>query len=133
MITNKEKMIVLTMACALGLIVLITGCATPKPSLHTEELLQSSRFKVVLATTPAEKAQLQTLRPGKLTVVRRDGKTWYVYPDAARHQLYVGNPDQYQAYRQAYQDEQMVGGRVDSVLLHADTVDWTFGGLDFVQ
>ena len=116
-------------ACTL----LITGCATPKPSLHTEELLQSSRFKVVVATTPAEKAELQTLRPGKLTVVRRDGKIWYVYPDAARNQLYVGNPDQYQAYRQAYQDEQMVRGQVDSALLHADTVEWTFGGLDFVQ
>ena len=121
------------MVCALGLILLITGCATPKPSLHTEELLQSSGFKVVAATTPAEKAQLQTLRPGKLTVVRRDGKTWYVYPDAGRHQLYVGNPDQYQAYRQAYQDEQMVGGQVDSVLLHADSAEWTFGGLDFGQ
>ena len=117
------------MACALGLTLLITGCATPKPSLHTEELLQSSGFKIVVATTPAEKAQLQTLRPGKLTVVRRDGKTWYVYPNAARHQLYVGNPDQYQAYRQAYQDEQMVRGQVDSVLLREDTADWTTGAL----
>jgi hypothetical protein len=121
------------MACALGLTLLLTGCATPKPSLHTEELLQSSGFKVVVATTPAEKAQLQTLQPGKLSVVRRDGKTWYVYPDAARQQLYVGSPDQYQNYRQAYQDDQMVRGQVDSVLLHRDTVEWTYGGLPFAQ
>jgi len=65
--------------------------------------------------------------------VHRDGKTWYVYPDRARQQLYVGNPDQYQAYRRAYQDAQIVQGQVDSVLLHEDSVTWTYGGLDFGQ
>jgi hypothetical protein len=121
-----------TVACAIAAIH-FAGCATPKPRVHTEELLQSSGFKVVAATTPADKAQLQTLRPGKLTVVHREGKTWYVYPDAARHQLYVGNPQQYQAYRQAYQDDQMVQGAFDSVLLHEDTVEWTYGGIPFAQ
>ena len=114
-------------------VIQFTGCATPKPSRHTEDLLQSSGFNVVVASTPAEKAQLQTLKPGKLTVVHRDGKTWYVYPDAAHHQLYFGNPQQYQAYRQAYQDEHLVQGRLDSVLLHEDTAVWTYGGLPFAQ
>ena len=119
-------------ACAIA-VIHFTGCATPKPSRHTEDLLQSSGFNVVVATTPAEKAQLQTLQPGKLTVVHRDGKTWYVYPDAAHHQLYFGNPQQYQAYLQAYQDDQMVRGQLGSALLHEDTVEWTYGGLPFAQ
>ena len=113
--------------------ILFIGCATHKPSVHTEELLQSCRFKIVSATAPAAQAQLQTLRPGKLTIVQRNGKTWYVYPDAAHQQLYVGTPDQYQAYRQAYQDDQMIQGAVDSILCHEDSVAWPYGGLDFGQ
>ncbi len=126
--------ILLTGAVACAIAALYSaGCATPKPNLHTEELLQSSGFRIITATTPAQKAQLQTLRPGKLTVVQRNGKTWYVYPDAARQQIYVGNADQYQAFRQAYQDDQMVQGAVESILLREDSAGWTFGGLDFGQ
>ncbi len=129
---KKRMLCIGAVVCAIAVIQL-AGCATSKRSVHTEELLQASGFKIVTATTPDEKAQLQTLRPGKLTVVQRNGKTWYVYPDPFHHQLYVGNADQYQAYRQAYQDEQMVQGEVDSILLHADTAVWTYGGLDFGQ
>jgi len=112
---------------------LLAGCATSKRTQITEDLLQGSGFKIVRATTPADQAQLQTLRPGKLTVVHRDGKTWYVYPDAARQQLYVGNPDQYQAYRRAYQDAQMVSEQCHAAPLQEDAVEWAYGGLDFEE
>jgi hypothetical protein len=104
------------------------GCSTTKQTAHTQELLMSSGFKEVAAATPAQLTQLQALRPGKITAVKRDGKTWYVYPDAARHKLYVGNPNQYQAYRQAYQDDQLVKQQRESVILNEDTADWSYGG-----
>ena len=40
-------------------------------------------------------------------MVHRDGKIWYVYPDAAREQIYVGNPGQFQSARQTMQDAGM--------------------------
>jgi hypothetical protein len=129
----KAKTMITSAAAIAAAALLFAGCATHKPSVHTEELLQSCRFKIVTATTPEQKAQLQTLRPGKLTVVQRNAKTWYVYPDLAHQQAYVGTPDQYQAYRQAFQDDQMVRGAVDSILCHEDSVAWPYGGLDFGQ
>jgi hypothetical protein len=124
----------LTGAVALAAAVaLFAGCATATKTQFTEDLLQGSGFKIVRATTPADKAQLQTLRPGRLTVVHRDGKTWYVYPDATRQQLYVGTPEEYQAYRRACQDAQMVSEEGHAAPLHEDAVEWAYGGLDFEE
>jgi hypothetical protein len=33
-------------------------------------------------------------------VVQKDGKTYYVFPDAARNLAYVGGPKEYETYRQ---------------------------------
>ena len=107
------------------LLALATGCSTTKQTAHTEELLMSSGFKVVAATTPAQQTQLQTLRPGKITLVKRDGKTWYVYPDAAHQKLYVGNPTQYQNYRQALQDDRLVRDQYGAIQSNEDTAFWS--------
>jgi hypothetical protein len=119
---------ILSLSLVAGLLLAIAGgCSTTKQTVHTEELLVSSGFKEVTAATPAQLAKLQALRPGKITPVKRDGKTWYVYPDAAHHKFYVGSLNQFEAYRQAYQDDQLVKQQFDSVLLYQDTVDWSAG------
>ena len=117
----------LPMLIALTLLLLAsaTGCSTTQQTAHTEELLLSSGFKVVAAATPAHKAQLQTLRPGKITLVNRNGKLWYVYPDPAGQKLYVGNASQYQAYRQAFQDDRIVKAEYESIQLSEDTAYWS--------
>jgi hypothetical protein len=107
------------------LLALATGCSTTKRTQHTVELLMSSGFKVVAATTPAQQTKLQTLRPGKITPVKRDGKTWYIYPDAAGRKLYVGNPTQYQNYRQALEDDRLVRGQYESIQLSEDSAFWS--------
>ena len=32
-------------------------------------------------------------------MIQKNGKTFYVYPDAAHNQAYVGGPQEYQAYQ----------------------------------
>ncbi|MGO8837996.1 MAG: hypothetical protein ACLQAH_04655 [Limisphaerales bacterium] len=106
------------------LLAFATGCSTTKQTQQTENLLLASGFKLVAAATPAQQAHLQTLPPGKITVTKRNGKIWYVYPDAARRQLYVGNPGQYQTYRQYRQNEQLLDEQLDTTYLKEDSAGW---------
>jgi len=75
------------------------GCAgTTQQSLPDEDKLLAAGFKVVVAKTPEQRQHLQALTPGQLTQWQRTGKHFFVYPDAAKNQLYVGTPKEYQAY-----------------------------------
>ena len=57
-------------------------------------------FKTVVPKTAAQQKKLQALPPDKVALVQKDGKTYYVFPDAANNRAYVGGPTQYQAYTQ---------------------------------
>ena len=65
-----------------------------------ENLLIAAGFKVIVPKTPAQQQKLQALPVDKVSLVQKDGKTYYVFPDAANNQAYVGGPQQYQSYRQ---------------------------------
>jgi len=106
------------------LVVVATGCSTTPRAQQTETLLVASNFKMVAATTPAQQAHLQAMTPGKFAIVKRNGKTYYVYPEAAHNRLYVGNQSQYLSYRQSYQDEQLSNGQVQGADLQEDAVFW---------
>ena len=82
---------------------LLTGCAT-SPVKRTEDMLTQSGFKEVRAITPSQQQQISTLPPDKVSVVKRQGKIYYVYPDPSRNLLFVGNKTQYQAFKQALSD-----------------------------
>ena len=47
---------------------------------------------------PLQIERLQTLPTTKVTEYQFTGKHLYLYPDAAKKQLYVGRPAEYQAY-----------------------------------
>jgi hypothetical protein len=83
-----------------------------------------SGFKVVTPSTPEQQALLKKLRPGKFSVVNRKGRTWYVFPDLAHNQAYVGNADQYQSFQQSYQDEQLTNDETQEVNLAKDSAEW---------
>jgi hypothetical protein len=93
---------------ALGILItvamsmLVLGCAStpPSPPPPDEGALSAAGFKVVTATTPLQQEHLRTLTPGQLTAMERNGTPFYVYPDAAKNQIYVGTQKEYQAYRQ---------------------------------
>jgi hypothetical protein len=94
-----------------ALLAVAAGCVAPQPTPETRDVLLASDFKVVKAATPEQQAHLKTLPRGKITVVNRNGKTWYVFPDAARNQIFVGNLNQYRSFQQSYQDEQLTNAR----------------------
>ena len=81
---------------ALALLALTFGCAN---RLQTENLLSAAGFKTILATTPQQQQHLKTLPANKVSLVRRNGMAYYVYPDPAHRLLYVGNQFQYAKYR----------------------------------
>jgi hypothetical protein len=94
----------LMLTTATALLAILTGCKTT-PIQRTERLLTQSGFKAVPASTAAQQQQINTLPPAKVSLVKRNGQTFYVYPDHARNVLYVGNRAQYQAYQIAVQDQ----------------------------
>jgi hypothetical protein len=92
---------VVKLFAALVLLPLATGCAGPAPSpasLPNESLLAAAGFKTIAATTPEQKRHLEVLQPDQVTAVQLTGQHYYVFPDVAKSQLYVGTPKEYQAY-----------------------------------
>lgn len=79
---------------------MLAGCVTAQRAEQTEQMLSQAGFRKVAASSETEIKHLQTLPVDKLTVVKLQGKTFYVFPDPAHNQIYVGNPEEYQSYQQ---------------------------------
>lgn len=85
----------------LALLPLATSCGGPSSSpasLPNESLLSEAGFKTIAADTPERKRHLEWLNPDQVTAVQLTGEHYYVFPDVAKSQLYVGTPKVYQAY-----------------------------------
>jgi hypothetical protein len=109
---------------ATALLALAVGCASTKTK-QTEKMLSAAGFKIVAASTASQQQKLQTLPPGKVTVAKRSGKTYYVFPDATHNQIYVGNQEQYQAYQQILSDNKISAQERVSVEMNEDApVGW---------
>src|SRR6187401_1886675 len=89
---------ILVLAVAIAMV----GCAstTQTSTQNKESMLVASGFKTVTPKNATQKQKLQNLPPGKIAMIQKKGKTYYVYPDAANNQAYVGGPAEYQAYKQ---------------------------------
>ena len=86
---------------ATALLALTVGCTmTQRETQSKEKLLIAAGFKVIVPRTAAQEQKLKALPSDRLALVQKDGKTYYVFPDAANNQAYVGGPTQYQAYTQ---------------------------------
>ena len=87
----------------IGLLLAGAGCATVG---GTESLLTQAGFRQVPADTPQKLAHLRTLPDHRLIARSNQGKSYYVYADPENCKcLYIGTPQQYQAYRQLVQDK----------------------------
>ena len=94
--------------CGLDLIWLVlsalaVGCASAPPP-PDESALSAAGFKVVVAKAPQQQEHLRSLTPGQLTAMERNGTPFFVYPDMAKNQIYVGSQKEYQAYRRLRPD-----------------------------
>src|SRR4030095_4440653 len=84
---------------------MLPGCASPPPPPPDESQLLAAGFKVLVAKTVQQQEHLRTLAPGKITEGQRNGAHFFVYPDVAKNQLYVGTQKEYLAYRRVRPDE----------------------------
>ena len=86
---------------AILLLALTVSCTeTQRETQHKEKLLIAAGFKVIVPRTAAQQQKLKALPSDRVTLVQKEGKTYYVFPDAANNQAYVGGKTQYQAYMQ---------------------------------
>lgn len=94
-------------ATALAMLVLVAGCAggPSAPSAQpaaiaplNESLLAAAGFKTVVASTDKQLQEIPKLPAGQITVMSNTGKNYFVYPDLAKKQIYVGTEKEYQAY-----------------------------------
>lgn len=93
--------IIAVMAVALAT---TSGCATRKPKT-TQSLLTQAGFKTVLATTPLQQQQLETLAVGQVSPVNKNGQTYFVYPDRATQSLFVGQEPAYRKYQKLMREQ----------------------------
>jgi hypothetical protein len=115
-----------SMIGAFALVVLAMGCAQTG---QTENLLSAAGFRIIIATTPQQQHHLQTLPPYKVTMARRNGKTYYVYADPAHNQIYVGTQFQYYRYRDLRLEKNLAQENLQTSELNAETaMGWDVWG-----
>lgn len=101
---NSHRARLVMLWSALAVSVAFAGCAGTAPPATNESELLSLGFKVLVATTPQQQDWVRILPPGQLRPMQRNGKHFFIYPDAARNQVYVGGPQEYEAYRELHPD-----------------------------
>jgi len=113
-------------ACA----ALLIGCATTQTSTQNKEsMLVASGFKVITPKTPAQQQKLQNLPPGKITMIQKGGKTYYIFPDPANNRAYVGRPREYQAYQQLRATNKLAKESLETAQMYQDAeMQWSLWG-----
>jgi len=109
------------------------GCATTQTSTQNREsMLVASGFKVITPKTAAQQQKLQALPPGKVTMIQKGGKTYYIFPDPANNRAYVGRPKEYQAYQQLRATNKLVKENLETAQMYQDAeMQWSvWGGWD---
>src|SRR5437762_4305189 len=111
----------------LAVAVAIVGCATTTQTStqNKETMLVASGFKTVTPKTAAQQQKLQKLPPGKVTMINKKGKTYYIFPDPARNLAYVGGPKQYQEYQQLRMENKLAKEDLETAQMYQDSeMDW---------
>jgi hypothetical protein len=122
----KQIRVSLMMISAMALLALTVGCATTQTGTQNKEsMLVASGFKTVTPKTPAQQQKLQKLPPGKVTMIQKAGKTYYIFPDPARNVAYVGGPNEYQAYQQLRTENKVAAENLETAEMYQDAeMDW---------
>jgi len=113
-------------ACAAFLV----SCSTTQTSTQNKEsTLVASGFKTITPKTAAQQQKLQTLPPGKVTMIQKKGKTYYIFPDPANNRAYVGGPRQYQAYQQLRAENKLTKEDLETAEMYQDSeMQWSLWG-----
>jgi len=113
-------------ACAAFLV----SCSTTQTSTQNKEsMLVASGFKTIIPKTAAQQQKLQNLPPGKVTMIQKKGKTYYIFPDPANNRAYVGGPRQYQAYQQLRAENKLTKEDLETAEMYQDSeMQWSLWG-----
>jgi hypothetical protein len=118
---------------AVACTVLSVGCASTQTSTQNKEsMLAASGFKTITPKTAAQQQKLQKLPQGKVTMIQKKGKTYYIFPDPAHNLAYVGGPNQYQQYQQLRADNRLAKESLETADMYQDAeMQWSvWGGWD---
>ena len=91
---------------------LMAGCQTVAvndaelAASRKEFLLAQSGFKVITVTTPNQQQAINGLTQYRVSVVKYNGKLYYVFPTAKKDKIYVGKQKQFNAYKKALVGQQ---------------------------
>ena len=111
----------------LAVAIAIVGCTTTTQTStqNKESMLVASGFKTITPKTAAQKQKLQNLPPGKVTMIQKKGKTYYIFPDPAQNRSYVGGPNEYQAYQQLRAEKKLAKENLETAEMYQDAeMDW---------
>lgn len=82
---------------------LVAACETTNSAGNSmsqkETTLSQAGFKTRTVTTAKQQQQVAQLAPNKVSMVKSQGKIYYVYPTATRNLIYVGTKSMYQTYK----------------------------------
>src|SRR6266478_9105597 len=115
----------------LAVAIAIVGCATTTQTStqSKESMLVASGFKTITPKTAAQQQKLQQLQSGRIAMIKKSGKTYYVYPDAPNNQAYVGGPAEYQAYQQLRATNRLAQENLETAELYQDSaMNWSAWG-----
>jgi len=119
-------------ACGLAFALLLAGCAAieSRQAARTEDLLSAAGFHMIPADKPERIQALNTMKPRSLSIVVRNKKTYYVYPDPTNCGcLYVGQEPQYQAYKRLEIEQQIADENMMAAEANRDAaMDWGIWG-----
>jgi hypothetical protein len=121
----KQTLISFRILSAIALLALAVGCASIQSK---ENSLVAAGFNVIVPKTAAQQQKLKALPPDKVTMVQKSGKTYYVFPDAANNQAYVGGPKQYQAYRQLRLKQKLANEKLEAAEMKLEEKEMDWGG-----
>jgi len=111
---------------AAGCAAVLNSCATTETTQNRESMLVASGFRVITPKTAAQKQKLQNLPAGTVTMIKKSKKTYYVFPDPAHNQAYVGGPKEYQAYQQLRADKKLSREDLQDAEMYQDaTMEWS--------
>jgi hypothetical protein len=129
-IKMKQLRTSFTIISLFALLALTAGCSTTSGTQNKESMLVASGFKVITPKTAAQQQKLQQIPPGHVAMVNRNGRTYYVFPDAAHNQAYVGGPKEYQAYQQLRLANNIAQENIETAQMYQDAaMQWgAWGG-----
>jgi hypothetical protein len=90
------------------IVIAAEASAAAPPPIDEKQLLDAG-FKVLVATTKVQEDWVRGLPPGKIRPMQRTGKKLFIFPDAARKQVYVGGPKEYDTYVQLHPEHRAAG------------------------